>query len=710
MNAITYLLLLSLISFSFQKADVYFTKEISPSAIVKLYQRLNSEVTGNIGLKVHTGEKGGKYFLTPSFLEEIYNYTNGTFIECNAAYKGERHTTEKHKELLEEHKWSNYKTVILDENGEKEGTDNPDMVLDVKDPAKISKNYVGGRIKEFDSSIVLSHFKGHQMGGFGGALKQLSIGFASQRGKTYIHTAGQITDWEKMDEYSKKTSQEDFTASMGDAASSVVEYFRAKKGIVFISVVANISLRCDCAGASAPKPKVHDVGILASTDPVAIDQAALDIIKAHLEVPGTQELLAQIDELKGTNIITVAEKHKIGTSNYNLIDIDIPSVFFTREISPDSVVKMFKQLNYPLGEKIGLKVHTGEAGGKYFLRPEFLQKIYDYTKGTFIECNTAYDSNEQYSRAYTNTHRNLLDYHGWTKNGRKTVIMDEDPKKDIKLTVTDPVKIPYNLVGEHLYDFDSCLVLAHFKGHGAGGFGGALKQLSIGFASQAGKTNIHTSGVSQNWTEMMTYWSTQENFTSSMGDAASTIVNYFRSNKGIAFINVLANISLYCDCSGASAPEPRIKDIGILASTDPVAIDSASIDMLKTYTDLGTFQLLEQIKFLKGENTIDVAAQHGLGKRQYNLIDVDEHDDHEGDKTDDEKSDDERSDGKKSDDPGKKDDNTENNNETSLYVVIGVLSAACALLIIALVVFCLIRKKTQFDTDIGTVSLVAKDN
>ena len=140
----------------------------------------------------------------------------------------------------------------------------------------------------------------------------------------------------------RRASQEDFTASMGDAASSVVEYFRAKGGIAFISVIANISLACDCAGARAPEPKIHDIGIVASTDPVAIDRAALDIIKAHLEVNGTQELLKQIAELGGENTITVAENHKIGTTKYNLINIDQPSVFFTREISPDSVVKMFQ--------------------------------------------------------------------------------------------------------------------------------------------------------------------------------------------------------------------------------------------------------------------------------------------------------------------------------------------------------------------------------
>ena len=688
-----YLFLLSLICLSFQKSDVYYTSEISPKAVLNLFEKLRVELKGKIGLKVHTGETGGKYFLRPEFLKEIYDATGGTFIECNTAYKGARHTTELHEELLKAHNWSQYDIEILDAYGEKEGTDNPDKELTIKDPVKISKNYVGGKIDNYESSIVLSHVKGHEMGGFGGALKQLSIGFASQRGKAYIHTAGNTTDWTKA--FECNTSQEDFTASMGDAAASVVEYFRAKGGIAFISVIANISLKCDCAGGSAPEPKIHDIGILASTDPVAIDRAALDIIKARLEVPGTQELLKQIADLKGENIITVAEKHKIGTTKYNLINVDQPNVFFTREISPDSVVKMFKHLNYPLGGKVGLKVHTGEKGGKYFLRPEFLQKIYDYTQGTFIECNTAYELVEGYSRANTTEHKKLLEYHGWSKNGRRVVIMDENPENDEKITVDNPAKIKTNIVGEHLFEFESCLVLAHFKGHGAGGFGGSLKQLSIGFASQAGKANIHTAGVTTKWQDMFTYWASQENFTSSMGDAASTIVKYFRGKKGIAFINVLANISLYCDCSGDGAPEPRIKDIGILASTDPVAIDQASLDMLRTYTDEGTFQLLEQIKFLKGENTIHIAEQHGIGKREYNFIDVDEHDD--------EPTDSDSDSDKGSDDPKEND-----SEKKSLYIVIGVLAAVGLALIIALIVVCCVRKK-KLDTNVGSVSLVTKE-
>ena len=171
-----------------------------------------------------------------------------------------------------------------------------------------------------------------------------------------------------------------------------------------------------------------------------------------------------------------------------------------------------------------------------------------------------------------------------------------------------------------------------------------------------------------------------------MGDAASTIVNYFKNKKGIAFINVLANISLYCDCSGAGAPEPKIKDIGILASTDPVAIDKASIDLLKTHTDLGTFQLLEQIKFLKGENTIDVAERHGLGKKQYNLIDVDEHDE-----------------------SNNKVDNDDDSDKTLFYIVIGSLSVICFILLISVIVICCLKRKNKY-SNIGSVSLVTKED
>jgi uncharacterized Fe-S center protein len=199
--------------------------------------------------------------------------------------------------------------------------------------------------------------------------------------------------------------------------------------------------------------------------------------------------------------------------------------------------------------------------------------------------------------------------------------MDENPSDDFELTVKNPQMIEKNYVGGRLKEYDSIVVLSHFKGHQMGGFGGALKQLSIGFASQKGKTYIHTAGKYTDWQYAMSRAANQENFTASMADAASTIVDYFKGK--IAFITVLANISLACDCAGASAPAPKIHDIGILASTDPVAIDKAGLDLIKQNVDTGTDALLSQINRLKGENTVEVADKMGFGTMDYNLINVD---------------------------------------------------------------------------------------
>ena len=310
-----YIFLILLISNSLEQSNVYIMKNITSSNIVKLFKKLKIKLGDKIGLKVHSGETGGKYFLTPDFLNEIYTYTKGTFIECNAAYEGGRHTTELHRSLLQAHGWTsnNRRFVIMDEDP------NNDFNLTIDKPAMIKENMVGGRIKEFDSCIVLSHLKGHSMGGFGGALKQLSIGFASQRGKTWIHTAGNITDWERMDDCI--ANQENFTAAMGDAAASIVEYFRKQKGIAFINVIANISLECDCAGKYAPEPKISDIGILASTDPVAIDRASVELVKNTSE-NGTEEWVNQLNNLKGENTIRVAESHGIGTQKYKLIYVN----------------------------------------------------------------------------------------------------------------------------------------------------------------------------------------------------------------------------------------------------------------------------------------------------------------------------------------------------------------------------------------------------
>ena len=294
-------------------------------------------------------------------------------------------------------------------------------------------------------------------------------------------------------------------------------------------------------------------------------------------------------------------------------------VYFTKEISSEKIVEMFKLLNITLEGNIGLKVHTGEIKGRFFLKPSFLQKIYDYTNGTFIECNTAYTS---YDRHTTEGHRKVLEENGWTANNRRMVIMDENPENDFNLSVNGGHNISNNIVGQHIRDFNSCLVLAHFKGHAMGGFGGALKQLSIGFASRAGKANIHSGGFT---TDYLTTWShkaEQIDFTAAMADAASTIVEYFKSRGGIAYINVLANISTLCDC-GNKAPDPEIRDIGILASLDPVAIDKACYDLIVKENNKGSKNWTSRADERLALHTLEVAQDHGIGSMEYNLINVD---------------------------------------------------------------------------------------
>ena len=297
---------------------------------------------------------------------------------------------------------------------------------------------------------------------------------------------------------------------------------------------------------------------------------------------------------------------------------NVSEVYFIENITSSNMVKIFKKLNIKLKGKVGLKVHTGETGGKYFLRPDFLQDIYNHVKGTFIECNAAYEG----ARHTTALHKALLKEHGWLNNSRRTVIMDENPKDDFDLAITNGEMINKDIVGGHLKDFDSCIVLSHFKGHPMGGYGGALKQLSIGFASQRGKTWIHTGGQIDDWTKMDDYLANDLNFTAAMGDAASSVVEYFRNKGGIAFINVMSNISLICDCGGYLSPEPKIHDMGILASLDPVALDRACIDMIKEHLDDGTEEWLDQLRNLSGENILDVAERHGIGIQTYNIIDI----------------------------------------------------------------------------------------
>ena len=286
------------------KSKVYFTREITPAAVLRLYKALGKDLTGNIAIKVHSGEKGNQNFLRPAFWKDIVDHVGGTIVECNTAYEGTRDTTERHVQLLKDHGWSDmYPVDLLDAQG-------PDLELAVPNGKKIKKNFVGKDIKNYDATLILSHFKGHPMGGFGGALKQLSIGFASSYGKAYIHGVGVPENfWDR--------DQDSFLESMADAASSVVEYF--KGNAVYVNVMKNMSVDCDCC-AVAEDPCIADIGILISDDPVAIDQACVDLVYASTD-PGKPHLLERIETRNGVHTIEVAAEHGIGTREYELIEI-----------------------------------------------------------------------------------------------------------------------------------------------------------------------------------------------------------------------------------------------------------------------------------------------------------------------------------------------------------------------------------------------------
>ena len=287
------------------KSKVLFTRTISPEMVLTMYEELGKELTGHIAIKLHSGEEGNQNFLTPEFWAPIIRHLDGTVVECNTAYEGSRNTTEKHLKTIEKHGWSRYFNVdLLDAEG-------PDLVLDIPGCKVIQKNYVGKDIANYNGMLVLSHFKGHPMGGYGGALKQLSIGCASSYGKAYIHGAGVPEDiW---------TANHDlFLESMADAASSVHNYF--KDNIVYINVMKNMSVDCDCC-AVAEDPCMKDIGILISTDPIAIDQACLDLVYAS-EDPGKEHLIERIESRNGVHTIEAAEALGYGSRDYELIEIE----------------------------------------------------------------------------------------------------------------------------------------------------------------------------------------------------------------------------------------------------------------------------------------------------------------------------------------------------------------------------------------------------
>ena len=293
-----------------EKSKVYFTKEITPESIVKIYDVLGKKLEGKVAVKLHSGERGNQNFIRPEMVKNIVEHVNGTVVECNTAYAGARNSTEKHKKLIEEHGWNKYFTVdLLDAEG-------PDLELDIPNGRVIKENYVGKDLVNYDSMLVLSHFKGHAMGGYGGALKQLSIGCASSDGKSWIHTAGKTRHQEEL--WSKVAEQDKFLESMADAASSVIDYF--KGNIVYINIMKNISIDCDCDGNAEP-PCIKDIGVLASTDPVAIDKACIDLVKNSND-PGIEHFFERVNSRHGTHTIDVAESLGIGSKEYELIDID----------------------------------------------------------------------------------------------------------------------------------------------------------------------------------------------------------------------------------------------------------------------------------------------------------------------------------------------------------------------------------------------------
>ena len=286
------------------KAKVCFSREITPEKVAALYRAVGRELPGKVAVKLHSGEQGNQNFLGPDFWRPMIEAVHGTVVECNTAYEGERNTTEKHRRTMIKHGWStNFDVDILDAEG-------PDLELAVPNGRSIQKNFVGKDIANYDSMLVLSHFKGHPMGGFGGALKQLSIGCASSYGKAYIHGAGEPEKiW--------TADQNSFLDAMADAASSVAEYFKDKT--VFINVMKNMSVDCDCC-AVAEDPCMADIGILASLDPIAVDQACLDLVYAS-DDPGRDHLVERIESLNGVRTVESAAALGFGTWEYELVEL-----------------------------------------------------------------------------------------------------------------------------------------------------------------------------------------------------------------------------------------------------------------------------------------------------------------------------------------------------------------------------------------------------
>ena len=291
---------------------MYFTKDVTPENIIRLYDKLGVKLEGKTAIKVHSGEEGNQNYLHPEFWKPVVDYVGGTVVECNTAYAGKRNSSYKHVKLLERHGWKKYFVVdLMDRYG-------PDIEIPVRNGKHLEKDIMGKHFLRYDSMLVLSHFKGHPMGGYGGALKQLSIGCASTAGKVYIHSAGKYQNAKDQDVvWGDLPPQDDFLESMAEAASAVVDHFAGK--IVYINVMANMSVDCDCC-AVAEDPCLKDMGILISTDPVAIDRACIDLVKKSKD-PGRDHFMERVTSRNGEHTIDVAAELGVGSTEYELIEL-----------------------------------------------------------------------------------------------------------------------------------------------------------------------------------------------------------------------------------------------------------------------------------------------------------------------------------------------------------------------------------------------------
>lgn len=289
-------------------------------------------------------------------------------------------------------------------------------------------------------------------------------------------------------------------------------------------------------------------------------------------------------------------------------------VYFTKEITPESLIKIYEALQVDLKGNVAVKLHSGEQGNQNYIKPEFVKPIIDFVKGTVVECNTAYNG----ARNTTEKHEKLMEEHGWNRYFQVDIMDKKEP--DLVLPIQNGNILKENYVGQNMQNYDSMLVLSHFKGHPMGGYGGALKQLSIGCASSRGKAWIHSAGHTLDQNTLWDHIPEQNLFLESMADAASSVVDYFKGN--IAFINIMCNMSVDCDCC-AKAEDPCMKDIGVLASLDPIAIDQACIDLVQNSDDVGKEHLLERIQSRNGIHTIEAASDLHFGNRDYELISID---------------------------------------------------------------------------------------